>query len=552
MFLSIIDGSILIIQLVDTQRQIDKLVTELQHLRSQVVISTHPFDAPTRAHPPLMPQSLPQYPPGFDQSEVAGPSRIDRSVQAKPVRRSSSPKGPIRSTIMGDARTEHLLLAARKVRAMRATDDRVGRLTLDELKKGGVIGPDGGLGYSEGYGGITFDGDEDDDEGESEIEDKPSFAIPDRRNSITGGKGKSRFGGPPPTPGLPTKKSHHKKKQPPSTPGASKSTSRQPLTTPGGSNFSDLLRAAELATRPGSPTGVSRPLNTSATRSTNYPSQSREETPVEEQGPHKKARKDASWKRGRPMEERRGDDDEDAEGEADVVTPEGRDGKGGVDKSALDLLLQASQIDSPEGSSGKGKEKEKSLSHIQLPTLAPPLELRQSNQILDHMIDPSLADLPRQPQGRTTANATPYAPATSSTPALATPRQRPRGLSNASVLNGETDTPARNNWASLYQDSPFDEGLHAFSPPLVAKRERFSSISGMGGLNGNGDGASGSGENMTAPAFNSPTGGTVPGLGKYVHLTNSMPARRMRSPYLKWTVEEVSSFLIVRRWEKIS
>jgi hypothetical protein len=35
-------------------------------------------------------------------------------------------------------------------------------------------------------------------------------------------------------------------------------------------------------------------------------------------------------------------------------------------------------------------------------------------------------------------------------------------------------------------------------------------------------------------------GGGVPGLGKYVHLSSSMPARRVRSPYLKWTIEEVS------------
>jgi hypothetical protein len=38
----------------------------------------------------------------------------------------------------------------------------------------------------------------------------------------------------------------------------------------------------------------------------------------------------------------------------------------------------------------------------------------------------------------------------------------------------------------------------------------------------------------------------VPGLGKYVHLTSSMPARRIRSPYLKWTVEEVSESESVR------
>jgi hypothetical protein len=45
----------------------------------------------------------------------------------------------------------------------------------------------------------------------------------------------------------------------------------------------------------------------------------------------------------------------------------------------------------------------------------------------------------------------------------------------------------------------------------------------------------------SASAFQSPTGAAVPGLGKYVHLSSTVPARRVRSPYLKWTKEEVSS-----------
>ena len=53
---------------------------------------------------------------------------------------------------MGDARAEHLLLAAKKVRSMRNAGSAVGRLTLEELQRHGVIGPEGGVGYSEGYG----------------------------------------------------------------------------------------------------------------------------------------------------------------------------------------------------------------------------------------------------------------------------------------------------------------------------------------------------------------------------------------------------------------
>lgn len=341
---------------------------------------------------------------------------------------------------MGDARTEHLLLAARKVRAMRQSDDRVGRLTLEELKRGGVIGPEGGLGYSEGYGGMD---DIEDDADESDLEEKPILS--ERRV-----KGKGKMATPGPKKGM----------KPPSTPGAQK-TSRQPLTTPGGSNFNDLLRAAEMATRPTTPSPGSQAV--SATRTTN-------------------ARDSQS-----PKKVDKGEEKADSDGE----------------NTALDLLLQASQIDSPEGQPSKKQKKETRLG------LAPALELRQTpGPVADHLIDPTLVN----PSPRTTSSTF--------VPPLSTPQQRPRKYSNASA-SAEITTPAR-NW---YQESPFDAGS---SPPLVAKRERFGSIAATPLQEG---------ENT----FNSPTGGTVPGLGKYVHLTSSMPARRMRSPYLKWTVEEVSS-----------
>ncbi|KAI9633129.1 uncharacterized protein MKK02DRAFT_39105 [Dioszegia hungarica] len=502
------------LNLADTQRQIDKLVTELQHLRSHVVLSSNNFDSDVAPGD----GPLPQYPPPPPRS---WPSRAEQAPLYP--RRSRSPAKIMRSTTMGDARTEHLLLAARKVRVMRQVDDRVGRLTLDELKRGGVVGPDGGLGYSEGYGGMLFDEEAVEEEGESELEEKPEVRL-ERRVSFTGAKGKGRM---PDTPLGKHKKSHKKQ---PTTPGNNKSV-RQPLTTPGGSNFSDLLLAAELATRPGSPipTSSRQPIpmsNMSATRSTNH---GRAETPSEDVHPTKKSRKDTAWGRSQPIGGMAEDDD--------TVTPEGG-GAGPVDKSALDLLLRASQIDSPD--EGADRHAEDASRQMQPPAqpnrlgLAPALELRQGPQIADHMIDPSLADPPAPPpNGRTTANATPYAPATSSSTTIATPRQRPRDVSDASVaLNGVT-TPAR-DW-SLYE-SPFEETPRGFSPPLVAKRERFGSVSAGTPIIGEASGGGGGGGETNA--FNSPTGGTVPGLGKYVHLTSSMPARRMRSPYLKWTVEE--------------
>lgn len=85
---------------------------------------------------------------------------------------------------MGDARTEHLLLAAKAIRSMRKNNDRLGRLTMGELKKAGVVGPEGGMGYKEGYGEQPMsDVEEDASEEEPPIDHQAS-------GSVTKGKGK--------------------------------------------------------------------------------------------------------------------------------------------------------------------------------------------------------------------------------------------------------------------------------------------------------------------------------------------------------------------------
>jgi hypothetical protein len=243
-------------QLADTQRQIDKLVNELRHLRSNVIMSTSAIDS------------------------TPGPSRHSHR------RKSMSPSRAIfNATTMGDARSEHLLLAARKVRSMRQENNQVGMLTLQELQRSGVVGPEGGLGYSEGYGiqGME-DSDEDSvfEEGEEEIED--------RKPIIDNHKGKGR-GSVNNTPSFPKSKKGSKQNlpAPPTTPRSRKQQGPPPTTTPGGSNFSDLLRAAELATRPTTPKGEGRvPMPMSAMSATR--TRMREES-SERGSPVKKARR---------------------------------------------------------------------------------------------------------------------------------------------------------------------------------------------------------------------------------------------------------------------
>ena len=147
---------------------------------------------------------------------------IERGKSGSPVKASS------KHTTMGDARTEHLLLAARKVRAMRQADDRIGRLTLEEWKRGGVIGPNGGIGYSEGYGGIgLFEDDE--DEYESDVEDEKPVIAQFGPCLSTVGKGKGKGGASAQaTPLLPRAKRSSKRSLPPPTTPRARSRAQRP------------------------------------------------------------------------------------------------------------------------------------------------------------------------------------------------------------------------------------------------------------------------------------------------------------------------------------
>jgi hypothetical protein len=284
---------------------------------------------------------------------------------------------------MGDARAEHLLLAAKKVRTMRSSNKDIGHLTLEELRKRGVVGPDGGVGYSEGYGG--------DDEPVDSDEEKP-LASPARGSSST--------------PLLP----RPKKKRAPTTPSRARGNRQAPATTPGG-NFNDLLLAAEMATRPGTPTR-GQPATVSAARTTHY-------VPSTFESPSKKPRRAREAPATVEWSSRRMWNSD--------VSPRASSSRHEEGASALDLLAQASQDVATGG----------------------PSRLEGSSR-----------------------GHTPLGPA---------------------IKLDQTPTPGRGFPSA---DDPFD-------------------------------------------TFASPTAGAaVPGLGKYVHLSSAMPARRVRSPYLKWTKEE--------------
>jgi len=447
------------IQLADTQRQIDKLVTELRHLRSHVILPTDALSSDRTRRPSG---------PGLPQSNIPGeqpsPSKI-ASIHAT----------------MGDARTEHLLLASKKLRSMRAKDDRIGRLTLDELQRGGVVGPEGGIGYAEGYGEVI--GREDNEE-YADVSDEEEIKPFNRRGSMSN-RGKTGA-----TPLLPRAKRSNKRGLPPPTTPRSKAARSQPLTTPGTGNFNDLLRAAEMATRPGTPTPPASaallgqmPFSAmSATRST---------TRGRELG-------GSGSERGSPVKRPRR--------EGPIGTPAGWTGDvfdEEDESSALDLLAQASQLDVAQ-SDAPDVEGQDLLGGSQ-GSLGPAIDLRSTpTATLQHQqqhyqhhqqIDPALrGDLSRRSSGPGPT---------------ATPQTRPRALSNASMT--ELHTPARKY--DSYEDTP--NTLR--SPPSSLPRDMHDPPPG---------------------AYASPTGATVPGLGKYVHLTNNMPARRIRSPYLKWTNEE--------------
>lgn len=328
---------------------------------------------------------------------------------------------------MGDARAEHLLLAAKKVRTMRKDDKSVGRLTLDELQRRGVVGPGGGVGYSEGYGGVREGEDELQESDEDEI--KPIIS-PTRRGSKS-------------TPLLPRTKKLPKRPVP-STPSRNRGIPVAPQTTPGG-NFSDLLLAAELATRPGTPSGSSAPPSRVAS-SARYVLES----------PSKKRRRQPpatiEWSTRRHL-------NEEGDGSPRKSAPSTGGTEDSHEASALDLLAQASQ-DVAQGSQSQSGG------------------VLSSAARLGGAID---SDRERY-QPESSRSETPLGPA---------------------IDLDANATPARS------RDNPF------VNP------------------------------GSTPGALSSPIGGVVPGIGKYVHLSSSAPARRARSPYIKWTREEVSPLMTV-------
>jgi hypothetical protein len=183
------------------------------------------------------------------------------------------------------------------------------------------------------------------------------------------------------------------------------------------------------------------------------------------------------------------------------------------DPSALDLLAQASQLevakgDTPEPDSAQATATPATSNPNPNPkpasssTLEPAIDLHPSSSTPRA----APASLPPPPSADTSIQE--RGP-------LITPQARPRNLSNASEL----ETPAQRLVYPLESPS-FDDTPQG---------------------PGHGHARYGYGPATDPPlGFASPTGATVPGLGKYVHLSSSMPARRVRSPYLKWTVEEVS------------
>ena len=498
-------------QLADTQKQIDKLVTELRHLRAHVVLSNDPI--------------------GASSSKVA----IDPALEG--VRGRSPIKNLSASTTLGDARAEHLLLAARRVRIARQANPTVGRLSLDELKRGGVVGPEGGLGYAEGYGGTVEEGDEFSDSDEDDLQ--PEYDL-EPRGSGSVLKSKRKESTSQGTPLLPRAKRSGKRSLPPATPSRQRARPPQPQTTPGGSTLTDLLRAAEMATRPGTPTPERNsqiPMSAmSATRSTNR-ADSRSESPDKRVRELPSNSTPAGWSRARrisgmDLEEKAGSRrvgfPSVGQGEGDESAPESQGSH--PDASALDLLAQASQLDEVQTSqeaSGPNSQLSSSArfgemlgpdSQVQQPDvgnsspkshttegLAPAIDLRSSagEPVQDHQIDPSLANMPHPSYTQTTAATPRHGRKPSMTSELATPVQR-------NYFGDEGD----------FEDTPMQ---------YSAGRDSIGFDQPQQG------------------SFASPTGATVPGLGKYVHLTSNMPARRMRSPYLKWTQEEVSNNDVSRR-----
>ncbi|KAL7420355.1 hypothetical protein Q5752_005325 [Cryptotrichosporon argae] len=409
-------------RLQDAQMQIERLVSELRHLRSHVILETHFFNADS----------------GAGAGADAAPHTPRSAQRIKHARTEVS---------MGDARAEHLILAARKVRAMREKDGGVGHLTLGELQRAGIVGPGGGAGYAEGYGN------DDDDELESE------------EGSTVDGSAKKKT---QTTPLLPRARKFSNRKLPaPTTPSRSRALRQAPATTPGG-NFTDLLRAAELATRPAEPGTPSRggsrvapPAATmSATRSTTF---SRADSILRagSESPSKRPRLALpGWKTREARE-------------STPLPPPNSQGA-----SALDILASASQLDQIQGLQGSGPSTTSANGGVGVLASAARFEGMMGD-----------------------ARASPT-------------RSAGQGLAPAIDLlrRPSVTPPAPKREYDVDADDPFIE--RDATPRLVSVRDDEAS------------------------AFQSPTGAAVPGLGRYVNVLNSEPAKRMRSPYSKWTVEE--------------
>ncbi|WVF66340.1 hypothetical protein IAT40_001080 [Kwoniella sp. CBS 6097] len=526
------DNRLMAPRLADTQRQIDKLVNELRILRSHVILHSQPISEPRDGQTHTQAQSQAQNRHSRHLPPLSMMPLLPGSASGSGRRKKS--RSPIKGsgkTTMGDARAEHLLLAAKRVRTMRQVDERVGRLTLEELKKNGVVGPDGGVGYTEGYGRGESEAEDED----SELEEKPVLTHVHARRPSTSvkGKGKSqsqsqgtqaqgspllprvkRSGkrptatqpAPPPMPQTPSKSS---RKQPP------------PQTTPGGSNFNDLLRAAEMATRPGTPTPEDHsqivPFSTmSATRST---TRARDESASERGSPVKRARRE-EWSSGR---------------EDDMPAPTQTHSQSQTQQSippsqqsasALDLLAQASQLEVAQSG-------DMSSSSSSGPSGIPPPPPLQSAARLGGMMRGSSPSSIEEPSLGPAIDLTAYSRAKVSAPFTGTSIQpQPSAMEEQQQIDPSLTTPKGR--ARAYSNAS------ELATPMTGRAYASSQVYPTPG----GESLFGGEEGGTTPrtdvnlSYASPTGGTVPGLGKYVHLTSSMPARRVRSPYLKWTVEE--------------
>jgi hypothetical protein len=391
---------------------------------------------------------------------------------------------------MGDARTEHLLLAAHRFRKLREADPTVGLVTMDELKAHKVVGPQGGVGYAEGYGG------EDDVEDRPEHDQISTSRRPSASEKAKAGRGKQSRNASGSNPLLPQTPRQRGKAS------TSTSTPRPTLhATPGGGGFGDLLLAASMATRPTTPersraSTVMAPAM-SASRSTS----GRGDGYDVESSPSKRRRvvtapSNATWTPGQ--------DDESDRVELGVnydTSPL----QGHGEHSALDILAQASALSNPPMSSsarfgglmGSGSGSIDDDDDAQSPGIAshhsalgPAISLRASPPSSHVQSSSSEFRIPDTPsQQRVVASSMP------------TPNATPRPRVSSKSLPKKT--PAGK---TKVKGEPVQQPTPILTP----------------------DGG-----------FASPAGGTVPGLGKYVHLTSKMPVRRERSPYLKWTVEEV-------------